>query len=72
MKLSIDDYGLNPTERANADKWMAKHSATCTAADYEVGSVVSGYGYRVKIYCNSCGEKEDISDVPFRDPANPR
>jgi hypothetical protein len=70
--MKPEDYPLNATERANAEKWIAKHSPTCAHADYEVGSVVSGYGYRVKIYCNACGAKEDISDVAFRDPAPPR
>lgn len=72
MSSNLEDYPLNPTERANADKWMAKHTPTCEGAAYEVGSVVSGYGYRVKIYCNTCGGKEDISDIAFRDPAPPR
>jgi hypothetical protein len=70
--MNLEDYPLNPTERSNAEKWMAKHGPTCAQANYEVGSVVSGYGYRVKIYCNACGAKEDISDVAFRDPAPPR
>ena len=72
MKSNLDDYPLNATERASADKWMAKHTPACTNPEYEVGSVVSGYGYRVKIYCNTCGAKEDISDIAFRDPAPPR
>jgi hypothetical protein len=70
MSSNLDDYPLNATERANADKWIAKH--TCEKPEYEVGSVTSGYGYRIKIYCNACGAKEDISDVAFRDPAPPR
>jgi hypothetical protein len=68
--MKPEDYALNPTERINAEKWMAKHN--CGKPEYEVGSVVSGYGWRVKIYCNGCGEKEDISDIAFRDPAPPR
>jgi hypothetical protein len=70
--MKPEDYPLNDTERANADKWMKAHGAKCEKPDYEVGSVTSGYGYRIKIYCNACGAKEDISDVAFRDPAPPR
>ena len=66
MKSNLDDYPLNATERASADKWMAKHTPACTNPEYEVGSVVSGYGYRVKIYCNTCGAKEDVTG-PARD-----
>ena len=70
--MKLDEYPLNPTERGNADKWIAKHGPSCEGAVYDVGSVVSGYGYRVKIYCETCGAKEDISDIAFRDPAPPR
>ena len=70
--MKPEDYPLNETERANADKWMQKHGASCKEAQYHVGSVVSGYGWRVKIYCDACGAREDISDVGVRDPAPPR
>ncbi len=70
--MKVEDYPLNEAERASAAKWIAKHGPTCATANYDVGSVVSGYGYRVKIYCLACGAKEDISDVAFRDPAPPR
>jgi hypothetical protein len=66
--VKLEDAGLTPAERATADKWMTQHKTTCPAAAFDFGSVVSGYGYRMKIYCTACGAREDISEVPVRDP----
>lgn len=66
--MKLEEAPLTPTERATAEKWIAKHTPTCEKAEFEFGSVVSGYGYRIKIYCNTCGARDDISEVPVRDP----
>jgi hypothetical protein len=61
----LEDSILNPTERANADKWIAKHKAaspSCANASFEVDSIVGGYGWRRKVVCGVCGTREDVSD----------
>ena len=66
--MKSEDLGLTAAEQATADKWMAKHRTTCAAPDFDFDSVVSGYGYRMKIYCLACGAREDITEVAVRDP----
>jgi hypothetical protein len=70
MKLEANE--LTPAEQATADKWIAKHQPTCSGAAFEYGSVVSGYGYRIRVYCTTCGAREDITEIAKRDPAPPR
>jgi hypothetical protein len=61
--MNLEDTTLNPIERANAEKWIVKHkAANPDHADYDVDSVVAGYGYRLKIVCMSCGQREDVTD----------
>ena len=59
---------LKPTEREAAENWKAKHREKCPRPSYIVVSNVSGFGYRLKVLCQSCGAKEDVTD-PSRDPA---
>jgi hypothetical protein len=59
---------LFPTEKKKADTFMAKHREGCSTADYVTSSSVSGYGFRVKVLCRSCGAREDVSDESRRDP----
>jgi hypothetical protein len=67
MLTDVSDM-LKPTEREAADKWKAKHGQTCAAPRYIVISNVSGFRYRLKVFCERCGAKEDVTD-PSRDPA---
>ena len=57
---------LKPEERAAANAWKRKHSEKCGHASFIVVSNVSGYGYRLKCLCQTCGAKEDITG-PARD-----
>jgi hypothetical protein len=66
--MRFEDTPLNEPERAAAEKWMTKHKAKCEGATFDVGSVVSGYGYRLKVICLKCGEREDVTDAVAHDP----
>jgi hypothetical protein len=66
--MNLVDTVLNETERAAAEKWIAKHRAACHDAQFTTASAVSGYGYRLKIVCTRCGEREDVTDVAEHDP----
>lgn len=59
---------LTAAERAKADKWKDKHREKCPDADYKVVSSVSGYGVRLKVLCQTCGTREDVSEEAKRDP----
>lgn len=59
---------LKPAEKEKADKWKEAHKAKCGHPSFIVVSNVSGFGYRLKVLCQSCGAKEDVTD-PSRDPA---
>ena len=59
---------LFPTEKQKADAFMAKHREKCADAEFLTRTSVSGYGYRVKVLCNACGAREDVSDEAKRDP----
>lgn len=61
--MELKDSPLNASERAAAEKWIAKHAASCAKAQFEVDSIVGGYGYRLKIVCTSCGTREDVTDL---------
>jgi hypothetical protein len=61
--MTLEDSNLNPTERAAAQKWAAKHKTTCAHATFDVQSTVGGYGYRMKVVCEVCGEREDVTDA---------
>ncbi|HJZ86157.1 MAG TPA: hypothetical protein VKN99_13350 [Polyangia bacterium] len=52
---------LKPEEREAAEKWKQKHAEKCKHPDFIVVSNVSGYGYRLKCLCQTCGAKEDIT-----------
>jgi hypothetical protein len=65
---SLENAGLTPTERAAADKWTAQHRETCHDATFEVVSAVSGYGYRMKVFCTTCGAREDVTEALAHDP----
>jgi hypothetical protein len=64
---------LTDTEKQAADKWKEKHATTCPGKGgkpderFVVTSAVSGYGYRLKILCEWCGAKEDVTDKTGRD-----
>jgi hypothetical protein len=60
--MQLSETPLNATERAAAEKWMAKHKATHADAEFEYESVTAGYGYKLKIFCIRCGEREDVTD----------
>ncbi len=61
--MKLDDSNLNPTERAAAEKWIAKHrTGACAEAEFDVDAVVGGYGYKMRIVCMSCGQREDVTD----------
>ncbi len=66
--MNFDDTPYTPAERAAAEKWMAKHTVKCPTATYEHLSVVSGYGYRLKVVCQVCRDREDVTDVGEHDP----
>ena len=59
---------LHPSEKAKAEKFMASHRATCPEAEFITTSSVSGYGYRMKVLCQRCGTREDVTDEKRRDP----
>jgi hypothetical protein len=59
---------LKPSERDAAEAWKTKHSAKCPEADYIIISNVSAFGYRLKVLCQRCRAKEDVTG-PARDPA---
>jgi hypothetical protein len=59
---------LHPSEKKKADAWMAKHREKDPAASFITRMSVSGYGYRVKVVCQTCGTREDVSDEAKRDP----
>ena len=61
--MNLQDTPLNPTERAAAEKWMTKHKTTCAEAEFDTDTVVGGYGYRMKIFCTRCGERQDVTDL---------
>ena len=65
MLTDVTDM-LKPSEREAADKWKIKHTEKCKHANFIVVSNVSGYGYRLKCLCLTCGAKEDITG-PARD-----
>jgi len=61
--MKLEDTNLNAVERVNAEKWIVKHKAVNAGHDeYDVDSIVGGYGYRLKIVCMSCGQREDVTD----------
>jgi hypothetical protein len=61
--MSLEESPLNATERASAEKWIAGHKKTNPAHDrYDVDSIVGGYGYRLKVVCLTCGQREDVTD----------
>jgi hypothetical protein len=68
MGRLLEDSGLTPTERKAAEKWMNEHKTACAAPEFEVVSAVSGYGYRLKIVCNACGAREDVTEALAHDP----
>jgi hypothetical protein len=69
MDTSEDRYEmLHPNEKKKADAWMAKHKESCAEAKFITTTSVSGYGYRVKTRCLTCGAREDVSDEAKRDP----
>jgi hypothetical protein len=59
---------LTPGEREAAEKWKAKHGTTCPRASYHVVSAVASFGYKLRICCDACGSREDITG-PGRDAA---
>ena len=59
---------LFPSEKKKADAFMAKHKQGCSTAKFVTSTSVSGYGYRVKVLCQACGAREDVSDEAKRDP----
>ncbi len=59
---------LFPSEKKRADDFMAKHQAQCSGANFVTSTSVSGYGFRVKVLCKTCGTREDVSDEAKRDP----
>lgn len=59
---------LFPSEKKKADAFMEKHKQGCPEAAYRTSTSVSGYGYRVKVLCQTCGAREDVSDEAKRDP----
>jgi hypothetical protein len=68
MFTDVSDM-LKPAEREKAEAWKAKHQTTCARPDFIVVSNVSGFGYRLKVLCQTCGAKEEVTDVASRDPA---
>jgi len=63
--MKFEDTNLNATERASAEKWLTKHRAaspSCADADFEVDAITGGYGYKMKIVCLGCGQREDVTD----------
>jgi hypothetical protein len=61
---------LTPTEKAAYEAWQIKHTAACVNAParFLVSSAVSGYGFRLRAMCLSCGTREDVTDKAGRDP----
>jgi hypothetical protein len=59
---------LTPAEKAKADKFMADHRQKCASPKFVTTTSVSGYGYRLKVLCQSCGTRQDVSDEAKRDP----
>jgi hypothetical protein len=66
--MRFEDTILNANERAAAEKWMTKHKTACPEATFDTASAVSGYGYRMKVVCTKCGEREDVTDAAEHDP----
>jgi len=66
--MKYEDTTLTEAERANAEKWIGKHKPTCPNASFDAYSVVSGYGYRMRIVCTACGEREDVTEPVAHDP----
>jgi hypothetical protein len=60
--MKLEDTILNDAEKAAAQKWMTKHQASCSGANFEVDTIVGGYGYRVRVWCMACGTREDVTD----------
>ncbi len=60
--MQLSETPLNAAERAAAEKWMAKHKAAHAEAEFDYESVTGGYGYRLKIVCKTCGDREDVTD----------
>ena len=59
---------LTAPERVKADKFKEKHQATCTDSSIIIVPSVSGYGVRLKAFCQTCGTREDVSEEAKRDP----
>jgi hypothetical protein len=59
---------LTSGEKARADKFMEAHRAKCAEARFVTATSVSGYGYRLKVLCEACGTRQDVSDEAKRDP----
>jgi hypothetical protein len=69
MTVIEDRYEmLTPTEKAKADKFMGEHRPKCAGASFVTTTSVSGYGYRLKVFCRTCGTRQDVSDEAKRDP----
>src|SRR5207253_5524449 len=52
---------LTPAEKTKADKFMADHRQKCANPKFVTMTSVSGYGYRLKVLCQSCGTRQDVS-----------
>jgi hypothetical protein len=59
---------LHPAEREKAVKWMDKHRQGCADAEFITTSSVAGYGFRMKVICQRCGTREDVTEEKRRDP----
>ena len=59
---------LTGTEAEAADKWKQEHRQSCAEPVFNVLAAPSGYGYRMKIVCRACGQREDVTDKQGRDP----
>jgi len=59
---------LFPSEKKKADAFMAKHRESTGHEKFLTTTSVSGYGFRLKVVCQECGVREDVSDEARRDP----
>ena len=59
---------LTPAEQEAADKWKVAHRTGCPDAFFNILAAPSGYGYRMKVVCRTCGMREDVTDKEGRDP----
>jgi hypothetical protein len=57
-KMSDRFEMLHPAEREKAEKFMAQHRTTCPDAQFITTSSVAGYGFRMKVLCQVCGEEK--------------